>query len=148
MTLQQIEVIAKNAVANAVAPIGKLVHIVCNLMVEANNLWTKTQIADSVTNRSEKFRKKLVSHLGYDTTKGKRKRISYTCMVTGLQSDADDIEAAHIVPAKSVVKGLACIGMTVADVNDVRNGLLLATAIHKAFDHLQSRAILSRCSCT
>jgi hypothetical protein len=44
-------------VTRAVAPLTKLVPIVCNLMIETNNLWTSTQIADSVTDRGEEFRK-------------------------------------------------------------------------------------------
>lgn len=123
-------------VERLVAPMGKLVPIVCNLMIDANNLWTKTQIADSVTGRSEEFRRNLVEHLGYAVGKGK-KRMRYTCMVTGLSTHSDYIEAAHIAPARSTVKRLAYIGMTASDVNDVRNGLLLATEIHHAFDYLQ-----------
>lgn len=129
-------------VTKAVAPMAKLVPLVCNLTIESNNLWTNTQIADSVTDRDEDFRKRLVSHLGYGITgKGrKRKRkeaIMYKCMVSGLEGTAEDVQAAHIVPAKSSLKKLAYIGMTSDNVSDVRNGLLLASEIHRAFDNLQ-----------
>jgi len=63
------------------ANVGKLVPIVCNLMIEANNLWTNTQIADTVTDRDEEFRKNLVSHLGYDISKSGKKRVMFKCMV-------------------------------------------------------------------
>lgn len=116
---------------------GKLVPMVCNLMIEANNLWTNTQIADTVTDRSDEFKKDLLSHLGYDINKGGRKRTLYKCMVSGVEGNGQDIQGAHIAPARSSMKRLAHIGMTPDDVNDVRNGLLLATGIHKAFDHLR-----------
>lgn len=140
--VKQIKLIGRN-VKQIDSNVGKLVPMVCNLMIEANNLWTNTQIADTVTDRSEEFRKNLVEHLGYDITKSGKKRVMFKCMVSGVESNGQDIEGAHIAPARSSMKRLAHIGMTPDDVNDVRNGLLLATGIHKAFDHLRLSFIKS-----
>lgn len=115
-----------------------LVPLVCDMVIEANNLWTNTQMADSTSDREDNFRANLIKKLGYKSSGGrKKKRILYTCMASGVEGDNNEIEAAHIVPAKSVIKRLSSIGMNEDDVNSVRNGLLLASGIHKAFDNLR-----------
>ena len=125
---------------DAIVAIGRhvafLVPLVCDMTIEANNLWTNTQIADSTSAREDFFRANLTEHLGYKSS-GRKKRILYTCMASGVQGDNNEIEAAHIAPAKSVLKRLSSIGMNEDGVNSVRNGLLLASGIHREFDYLR-----------
>lgn len=109
-----------------------LVPLVCNLTIEANNLWTHTQIADSTSERKDRFRAKLVAHLGYS-----KKCVLYKCMASAVEGDNEEIQAAHIAPAKSKIKLLASIGLTQDDVNSVKNGLMLAFGIHNEFDNLR-----------
>ena len=80
----------------------------------------------------------ISAHLGYS------KRVMFKCMVSGVESNGQGIEVAHISPARSSMKRLAHIGMTHDDVNDVRNGLLLATGIYKAFDQMRLSFVKTR----
>jgi hypothetical protein len=58
-------------------------------------------------------------------------------MVSGEESSARDaIRAAHIIPAVTKLSTLGALNLTADDVNDVRNGLLLAHGIEREFDSL------------
>jgi hypothetical protein len=95
-----------------------LVPLVCNFVIDANNLWTNTQIADSTSEREDSFRAVLNEHLGYQKPT-KKKRILYKCMASGEAGNSDEIQGAHIVPAKSKLKHIFSIGMNQEDVNSV-----------------------------
>jgi hypothetical protein len=59
------------------------------------------------------------------------------CMVSGIGSVGDNIRAAHLVPAVSKPEILRQLSMRPSDVDDVRNGLLLARHIEAAYDKLE-----------
>jgi hypothetical protein len=58
-------------------------------------------------------------------------------MVSGKESSKeDDIRAAHIIPAVTKHVTLRDLKLTSDDLDDVRNGLLLAHGIEREFDTL------------
>lgn len=58
------------------------------------------------------------------------------CMVSGLLGSHEQVLAAHIHPQSSPIDTLNYAGLTRAEVDSVRNGLLLGVGIEKAFDRL------------
>jgi hypothetical protein len=124
-------------VAEFMPKVAQIIPIVNKIAIDSNNLWTMTQIAESVTSRDDYFRRNLLSHLGYHKPKKGRGRKLFKCMLTREDGDSEEIVAAHIAPARSSIRKLATIGMTESDLSDVRNGLLLAKGIELAFDRLQ-----------
>jgi hypothetical protein len=85
----------------------------------------------TTTDRKSGFRKSVASFYNAWANKGKTK-----CMVSGFVGEGDSVIAAHIVPVKAPSTSLRACGMTFADVNCSRNGLMLAKNIEKAFDKL------------
>jgi hypothetical protein len=58
-------------------------------------------------------------------------------MVSKQLREGTDVVAANIVPCSSDAKNLQYVGISLAQANDVRNGLMLAVGFEKAFDQLQ-----------
>jgi hypothetical protein len=96
---------------------------------------------ETVTTRGNYFREELLRHLGFNVSDSSNSTRSngmlVKCMVSGKESSKeDDIRAAHIVPAVSKHSLLQALKFTPNDLNDVRNGLLLAYGIEREFDSL------------
>lgn len=113
--------------------INTIVPMVCNLVIEKNNLWSKSAIGSVATERGASFRENLLEYMGLSPQKGKK----FPCMITGEYGLGSEVIAAHIIPAKSEVRLLGSIGIRVEDVDSPCNGLLLAKGIEHAFDRLQ-----------
>jgi hypothetical protein len=121
----------QTALQTIIPAIQTIIPVVVGLQVERNNLWRGSVMS---TVRDEKFRKDLLTALGYTA---KKRKNGYPCMVSKLLGNGDNVLAAHIAPAVSEVKRLNSIGLTEDDVNNPRNGLLLAYGIEKCFDNLR-----------
>ena len=74
------------------------------------------------SNHDPAFKESLVAHFK-----------SAACRVTG-ELDRNFVVAAHIIPAKSPDAHFEEVGLTPADKNDPKNGLMLAKGIEQAFD--------------
>ena len=73
------------------------------------------------SNRDPAFRESLVAHFK-----------SAACTVTGVSNR--HVVAAHIIPARSPDAHFEEVGLTPADKNDPKNGLMLVKGIEEAFD--------------
>ena len=117
--------------------IGPVATMVCNLAIESNNLWTNTLKTEPIPDVDEEQKDRFLEHLGYALGR-KRKRMEVTCMVSNVTSHLDsDVVMAHIAPKRSKIRIWGSIGMKQSDVQDIRNCLLLAKEIEKAFNELQ-----------
>lgn len=85
--------------------------------------------------RDDQFRTNVLTHLGYHVPR--KGRQIFKCMLSREDGDGDEVVVAHIVSASSSVRILNLIRMTEADVNSLRNGLLLAKNFEVAFNRLQ-----------
>jgi hypothetical protein len=109
-------------VAEFMPKVAQIIPIVNKIAIDSNNLWTMTQIAESVTSRDDYFRRNLLSHLGYHKPKKGRGRKLFNCMLTREDGVSEEIVAAHIAPARSSIRKLATIGKTEFYASDVRIG--------------------------
>ena len=144
---------------NQIVPmVNQIVPMVCNLQIEKNNLWVKSgrSSVTSSVGRDSLFRQNLLKSLGYEAAEDEEQRTNKrqrrgldskeefksasddlmpVCMVTGAKQE---VEAAHIVPVSAAkVDVLKSLSLDIKNINDVRNGLLLVRAIHRAFDALE-----------
>jgi hypothetical protein len=55
------------------------------------------------------------------------------CMLTGLRGNSQQTRAAHLLPCRSKLDTLNCVGLTAAEVHSPRNALLLCSGIADAF---------------
>ena len=130
--IRPIESRLERTITNAIRP---MTNILCELVVEQNNLYGKSALgSDTMSDRGKTFRNNLLESLGFSK---KKRKIGYPCMVTEISGDGECVVAAHIAPAHSRVKYLRNIGLTEEDVNSSRNGLLLSKNIEIAFNRLQ-----------
>jgi len=58
------------------------------------------------------------------------------CMLTGLRGNSQQTRAAHLLPCRSKLATLNCVGLTAADVYSPRNALLLCAGIADAFHRM------------
>ncbi len=103
-----------------------ILPMVVNLSVTAHNPWTPSVLSGT---RDPNFRQILTNALGHGRTA--------QCMVSGLMGNGEQVIAAHIIPSASNELVMSDLGLSVHDLNDVRNGLFLAVEIERAFDKLQ-----------
>jgi hypothetical protein len=110
-----------------------LLPAMCKVVIESNNLWSGSHMEESESGRCDDCRRHLLTSLGYNL----KKRKKHPCMLTGREGTGDDVVAAQIIPATSKPKILTYIRLSKEDINDVRNFLLLAKNVQRAFDAQQ-----------
>jgi hypothetical protein len=129
-----------NATNNALAVIAPTV---LKLSFKEDNPYKHSRSSfeqnEDFTSRGNYFRANLLTHLGYtvEATSTRSSAVEVKCMVSGVVSSKEDsIRAAHIIPAVTPLETIRKLNLKVEDIDSVRNGLLLARNIERAFDNL------------
>ena len=113
---------------------NKVIPTLLDAAIANNNLWTPSKISGG---RDPDFRTKMMNDLGYN------KKKTPLCMVTGIRGKGDKVVAGHIIPCSSEARKIAELGISLSDLNDVKNGVFWVKAIENAWEHLQLSFIKS-----
>jgi hypothetical protein len=105
--------------------INVILATVAPLFLAAHNPYTESVLTTSSGSRSRGFRARVVRYYMGD--------LGAVCMLTELTAD---VIAAHILPHAASQPIVLAAGLTRIDVGTPRNGLLLHSAVEKAFDRL------------
>ena len=101
------------------------------------NPWERESARTTESQRSDKFRKKVIAYYGRATNSKKNVKCQILDELTPNEEARDKIIAAHIWKASTRGKGLEDFGLQASDVNRARNGLFLTRGIEDAFDKQQ-----------
>ena len=120
-----------------------IASIVLRSEISKHNLWTQSAVSSrkEKTLRGDKFRENFIIHTGgFAEVLVADKGDAYycKCMLSGQLGLGRQVKVAHLLPAVSKISTLTELGFEEADVDDVRNGLLLCSGFKDAFDTLRA----------
>ena len=120
-----------------------IASIVLRSEISKHNLWTQSAVSSrkEKTVRGDKFRENFIIHTGgFAEVLVADKGDAYycKCMLSGQLGLGRQVKVAHLLPVVSKISTLTELGFEEADVDDVRNGLLLSAGFEEAYDTLRA----------